>query len=323
MDMTLAMYAVGALVAINLVAVVAGRMKKPAVAGADGGNIQITTGQVDKFAFLQRFLKGRKGQSKIERNLVTAGLLLKPTEFLMVNLVVLIVFFLLGSVYAGRMTFAEEASAFSISLKRLIAIGFFSWLGFKLPRWILQFMADSRRTKLEYQLVDALAIVSSGLKGGYSFAQGMDMAATQMEAPLKDEFARVMRLIQLGLPTDRALLQLAERTNSYDYDMTVSATNISMAAGANLSQMLEIIAGTIRDRIRLRRDIAALTAQGRMSGGILIALPLGIAAMLRVINPEYMAYLTDYQMGNNLLYFAGAQQAVGIYWIKKLLDFDN
>ncbi|MDF2440056.1 MAG: hypothetical protein JWN98_1040, partial [Abditibacteriota bacterium] len=111
--MTIAMYAVGALVAINLIAVIAGRMKKPAAATGDIGDIQISTGQVDRFAFLQRFLKGRKGQSKIERNLVTAGLLLKPTEFLMVNLVVLVVFFLMGSAYAGSMTFAPEASAFS------------------------------------------------------------------------------------------------------------------------------------------------------------------------------------------------------------------
>jgi tight adherence protein B len=314
------MYAVGALVALNLVAVVAQRMKKP-VAAVDGGTVQISTGQADRFAFLSRFLQTRRGnKSAIERNLVTAGLLIKPTEFLMINLVVLVVFFLLGSWYAGNM---KIDTSFLSYIKRLAAVAIFSWIGFKLPRVILEFMANSRRTKLEYQLVDALAIVSSGLKGGYSFAQGMDMAATQMEAPLKDEFARVMRLIQLGLPTDRALLQMAERINSYDYDMTVSATNISLAAGANLSQMLEIIAMTIRDRIRLRRDIAALTAQGRISGGILIALPLGIAIMLRVINPEYMAYLTDYQMGNNFLYGAAFQQAMGIYWIKKLLDFDK
>jgi tight adherence protein B len=320
MDMTLAMYAVGALVAINLAAVVAGRLKKPAAA-TDGGTVQISTGQADRFAFLARFLKGRKGnKSAIERDIVTAGLLLKPTEFLMINLVVLVVFALLGMWYAGNM---KIDASFASYMKRLLAVGIFAFLGFKIPRLVLSFMANSRRTKLEYQLVDALAIVSSGLKGGYSFAQGMDMAATQMDAPLKDEFARVMRLIQLGLPTDRALVQMAERVNSYDYDMTVSATNISLAAGANLSQMLEIIAMTIRDRIRLRRDIAALTAQGRISGGILIALPVGIAIMLRVINPEYMAYLTDHQLGNNFLYAALVQQAIGIYWIKKLLDFDN
>jgi tight adherence protein B len=330
MDMTLAMYGVGALVLLNFVAVIAQRMKKPVT--ADGGELTVTTGQIDRFAFLQRFLKGRRGASKIERDLITAGLLLKPTEFLMINLVVLIVFFLIGGIYAGSMTLGHTDaateqfvpdSAFVQTIKRSIAIGVFTLLGFHLPRMVLNMMANKRRTKLEYQLVDALAIISSGLKGGYSFAQGLDMAATQMEAPIKDEFARVMRLIQLGLPTDRALQQMAERINSYDYDMTVGATNIQLSVGGNLSQLLEGIAATIRDRIRLRRDISALTAQGRISGGILIALPLGIAAMLRIINPEYMAYLTDTALGNSFLYFAAGQQAVGIYWIKKLLDFDN
>ena len=195
---------------------------------------------------------------------------------------------------------------------------------FNLPRMVLGFMAGSRRTKLEYQLVDALAIISSGLKGGYSFAQGMDMAATQMEAPIKDEFARVMRLVQLGLPTDRALQQMAERVNSYDYDMTVGATNIQLAVGGNLSQLLEGIAATIRDRIRLRRDIAALTAQGRISGGILIALPIGIALMLRVVNPEYMSYLTTDTAGQQPALFRSGP-AVGRHLLdqKNCWDFDS
>jgi tight adherence protein B len=105
--------------------------------------------------------------------------------------------------------------------------------------------------------------------------------------------------------------------------MTVSATNIQLAVGGNLSQLLEGIAETIRERIRLRRDIAALTAQGRISGAILIGLPIGIALMLRIINADYMSALFDTAMGNNLLYMAGGMQLVGMYWIKKLLDFDN
>ena len=298
MDMTLAMYGVGALVVLQFVAAVAMRMKKPV--DTENDELHVSTGKPQRFAFLQRFLKGRRGSSKIERDLVTAGLLVKPTEFLMINLVVFVLLFLAGTVYAGGM---QLDNSFGSVIKRTVAIAFFGWLGFNLPRMVLGFMAGRRRTQLEYQLVDALAIISSGLKGGYSFAQGMDMAATQMDVPIKDEFARVMRLVQLGLPTDRALQQMAERINSYDYDMTVGATNIQLAVGGNLSQLLEGIAATIRDRIRLRRDIAALTAQGRMSGGILIALPLGIALMLRVVNPEYMAYLTTTQLGNNLLLF--------------------
>jgi tight adherence protein B len=312
------MYGVGALVVLQFVAVIAMRSRKPVA--ADGGELTTTVGQVERFAFLQRFLKGRRGSSKIERDLITAGLLLKPTEFLMVNLVVFVLFFLIGTWYAGNMALPE---GFASVVKRIVAVAVFAMIGLRGPRVVLGFLASKRRTTLEYQLVDALAIIASGLKGGYSFAQGLDMASTQMDAPIKDEFARVMRLIQLGLPTDRALLQMAERINSYDYDMTVGATNIQLAVGGNLSALLEGIAATIRDRIRLRRDIAALTAQGRISGGILIALPIGIAVMLRIINPEYMSYLTDYQLGNYFLYGALAQQAIGIYWIKKLLDFDN
>jgi len=149
------------------------------------------------------------------------------------------------------------------------------------------------------------------------------MAGQQMEAPIKDEVARVIRLIQLGLDTSRALTQMSERVNSYDYDMTVSATNIQLAVGGNLSQLLEGIAATIRDRIRLKRDIAALTAQGRISGAILVALPVGIAIMLRFINPDYMNQLLETDLGNDFIYMSMAQMAVGIWWIKNLIDFDK
>jgi tight adherence protein B len=208
-------------------------------------------------------------------------------------------------------------------VKRFVFLLFTVYIGWRGPQMVLQFLANQRRSKLEYQLADALTIISSSLKGGYSFVQGLDMAGNQMEMPIKEEIQRCMRLIQLGLDTPRALQQMSDRVNSYDYDMTISATNIQLAVGGNLSQLLEGISNTIRDRIRLRREISALTAQGRISGAILIGLPIGIAVMLRVINPEYMGYLIDTEMGNNILYVAAAQQLVGIWWIKNLLDFDK
>ncbi|MBV9469613.1 MAG: type II secretion system F family protein [Abitibacteriaceae bacterium] len=296
------------------------------VATADGGmsvdatQAAIARGKRERFEFLARFLKGRKGASKIQKNLVTAGLMLKPTEFLMVNLFVAVITICLGMLWING--WGSDFSLIGIA-KKLGAFALIVYLGWKGPQMVLQFMANKRRTTLEYQLTDALTIISSGLKGGYSFIQGLSMAAEQLDPPIKDEFARVIRLVQLGLETSRALETMSERVNSYDYDMTVSATNIQLAVGGNLSQLLEGIAATIRDRIRLRRDIAALTAQGRISGGILIAMPLGIAVMLKFINPDYMDYLFKYQLGNNLLIGAGIQQAMGIYWIKKLLDFDN
>lgn len=274
----------------------------------------------ERFQLISRLFSSKEKGSTIERNLITAGLLLKPSEFMMVNLFVLAVVMLIGILHIGSM---PANFGFFALLKRVLWMAAYIGIGWKAPQWILQYMANKRRTQLEYQLADALTIISSGLKGGYSFVQGLDMASQQLEAPIKDETARVLRLIQLGLDTPRALIQMAERVNSYDYDMTVSATNIQLAVGGNLSQLLENIAATIRERIRLRRDIAVLTAQGRMSGMILICLPIAIGLMLFGINPDYMSKLTTTELGNNLLYLAGGMQAVGIYWIKKLLDFDN
>lgn len=314
------------LVVFNLVAIVAMKAlkKKPAAITTDGVSVEATQANLsraktEKFALLARLFKGRKESNLIERNLITANILLKPSEFLAINLAVEVIALIIGVLV---MRYMSNDGAFLTLLKRvavLMMIVFFGWRG---PQMVLGFLANKRRNTLEIQLADALTIISSSLKGGYSFVQGLDMAGTQMEEPIKSEIQRVIRLIQLGLDTPKALNQMSERINSYDYEMTISATNIQLAVGGNLSSLLEGISATIRDRIRLRRDISALTAQGRISGGILFVLPMGIAAFLCVVNWEYMSALFT-PMGLNFIYMAGMQQAAGFLWIKKLLDFDN
>lgn len=314
------------LIVVNVGGLLISKMRKSSAVTEGGMTVDatqeaLTRAKMERFAFIGRLFRSRsKSSSDIERNLVTAGLLLKPSEFMMLNLIVLAIVMLIGLLHIGAM---PAYFGFFALLKRVLWMAFYVYVGWKSPQLILQYLANKRRTKLEYQLADALTIVASGLKGGYSFVQGLDMASQQLEVPIKDEMARVLRLVQLGLDTPRALVQMSERINSYDYDMTVSATNIQLSVGGNLSQLLESIAATIRDRIRLRRDIAVLTAQGRMSGIILICLPIAIGVMLFVVNPEYMSRLTTTDAGNNLLYVAATMQGIGIYWIKKLLDFDN
>lgn len=281
----------------------------------------LTRSKSERFALIARFFKGRKDGSLIERNITTAGLLLKPSEFIAMNLGFLVIVVLLCTVLLN-FYWVNDGTFFTMLRRIVVVAGLVWYVGWKGPQTVLQFKASSRRSKLEYQLADALTIISSSLKGGYSFVQGLDMAGQQMEAPVKDEILRVIRLIQLGLDTPRALQQMADRVNSYDYDMTVSATNIQLAVGGNLSLLLEGISNTIRDRIRLKRDIGALTAQGRISGGILFVLPLGIAFFLCGVNWEYMSSLFTAK-GFILLYMAGAMQTMGFFWIKKLLDFDN
>lgn len=314
---------IGVVLLINIVGLIAVRMRKPATAGGgmsvESAQAAIGRNKQERFIIIDRVMK-KRGMGKISRNLVTAGLMIKPAEFMMANLFFFAITLVGGSFILRRLPALDSFANVLKFFGAAVLIFYIAWKG---PQLLLQFLADKRRRTLEVQLADALAIISSGLKGGYSFAQGMSMAGDQLPAPINGEFQRVMRLVQLGLETSRALEQMAERINSYDFDMTVSATNIQLSSGGNLSKLLETIAETIRDRIRLRRDIDALTAQGRMSGGILIALPIGIGIMLSMINPEYFGLLFSTTLGQNLVLLAICQQAVGIYWIKKLLDFDN
>ncbi len=313
------------LIAVILVCIVLLRMRRKAAEAAQRGTLDAAEPifqrtRAERFTLISRIFYGRKSTYWVDRDLVTAGIMLKPTEFIAINLVFLALMMLVGLLHINSM---PANPTFVGLLKRLVWLLFYLYLGWKMPQWILHYSAVRRRTKLEYQLADALTIVASSLKGGYSFIQGLDMASKQLDDPIKEETARVLRLIQLGMDTPRALQQMAERVNSYDYYMTVSATNIQLAVGGNLAALLESIADTIRERIRLRRDVAVLTAQGRVSGAILVALPIGIFFMLFIINPKYMSELTSTEMGNNLLYGALIMQCCGIYWIKKLLDFDS
>ena len=314
-----------ALIGVILVCIIALRMRRTAAEAAQKGTLDAADPifqrtRAERFTLISRIFYGRKSTYWIDRDLITAGILLKPTEFIAINLVFLALMMLVGLLHINSMP--ANPTFFGLA-KRLLWLLLYIFLGWKVPQWILHYSAVRRRSKLENQLADALTIVASSLKGGYSFIQGMDMASQQLDDPIKMEMARVLRLIQLGMDTPRALQQMAERVNSYDYYMTVSATNIQLAVGGNLASLLETIAETIRERIRLRRDIAVLTAQGRVSGAILVALPICIFFMLFIINPKYMSELTTTTTGNNLLYGALIMQCCGIYWIKKLLDFDN
>lgn len=314
-----------ALVVVNIVGLAAMKLKKKPAVTTEGVSVDtlqtaMARSKNERFALIARFIKGRKDASLIEKNLITAGMMVKPSEFFAINLLCLAISVLLAIAYLS-LKWPNDGAILTL-IKRLGFFGFMIMVGWRGPRMILQMKANGRRSKLEYQLADALTIISSALKGGYSFVQGLDMAGKQMEEPIKSEIERVMRLIQLGLDTPKALSQMSERVNSYDYDMTVSATNIQLTVGGNLSLLLEGISATIRDRIRLRRDVAALTAQGRISGGILFVLPLGIAFFLCGINWEYMSSLFT-EKGMYLVYLAMTMQGLGFLWMKKLLDFDN
>jgi len=148
------------------------------------------------------------------------------------------------------------------------------------------------------------------------------MLVDQVPPPASVEFARVMRAVGLGLPVQRALTDMAERIGSDDLDLVVTAITVQYEMGGNLAQTLDIIAETVRDRIRMQREIRVLTAQQRLTGYILAVLPAGLAVVLTMLNPEYMKELWQPGPVRLIPIAAIVMQVAGFLVIRRIVNIE-
>ena len=139
---------------------------------------------------------------------------------------------------------------------------------------------QKRQKAFANQLGDMLTMVSNALRSGFSFMQAIEMVAKEMDDPIGGELGEVIRETRFGTPLDKALEHMSSRVQSSDFNLVVTAVLIQRQVGGNLSQILDTISDTVEDRIRMRREVRALTSQGRASGVVLAALPIGLAAIL-------------------------------------------
>ncbi|MDW8027101.1 MAG: type II secretion system F family protein [Armatimonadota bacterium] len=260
----------------------------------------------EKFPMLTKFLANTKWSKVYSRKMMEAGLPIRGEEFL--------IFLLITTVSLSALT--------AIVTKQILGFLIGGFLGFYIPNWFLQWRIKRRKTLLENQLADALTIISAGLSAGYSFLQSSRLAASQLPPPISEELDRVVKLSSLGMPIDQALQIMAERVQSYDYDITVSAILVQLRRGGNLSRILSTVAETIRQRIELRGEIATSTAQARFSGWILMGLPFAVAVLVFIINPAWMRLLLDTELGQKMIYTGIFMQAMGMFWIRKLLQVE-
>lgn len=260
----------------------------------------------ERFPLLTKLFAKTRWTRVYTRKMMEAGLPVRGEEFLI---------FLL---------FTTIGISAIIALISQHFIGFLvgGFLGFAVPNWALQWRINRRKTLLENQLADALTIISAGLSAGYSFLQSARLAADQLPPPISEELDRVVRLASLGMPVEQALQLMAERVQSYDYDITVSAILVQLRRGGNLSRILSTVADTIRQRIELRGEIAASTAQARFSGWILMGLPFAVAVLVFIINPGWMRLLLETELGHKMIYTGIFMQAMGMFWIRKLLQVE-
>lgn len=186
----------------------------------------------------------------------------------------------------------------------------------------LRFKASRRNAKFADQLSDALMIMSGSLRSGFGIGQAIDTVAEEMEDPLGSEFRRAILETRLGRDVEDALQGIADRVQNEDFEWVIDAMRINRQVGGDLAQILDQVGETIRARNRLKRQVAALTAEGRISALVLGLLPIAMALVLYSSNPDYMDPLFSRTIGWVMLGAAVGLLLAGAFWLKKLIDIE-
>lgn len=241
-----------------------------------------------------------------KKKLTQAAVLMKPEEFLAISI--------LASILTGALLY--------FALGNMIAIPIGILVGFKIPDLFLESAKSKRGKKLNAQLPEALTIISNGLRAGYSFTQAMGVAARELDNPISEEFSKVLRDNSLGKPIEEALTDMAKRAEDEDIDMFVTALIIQRQVGGNLAEVLDTISETIRERVKLKGEIKTLTSEGKLSAVVITVLPIAIAIVIALINPEYIRTLVTTTIGLVMVAAAVIMEIVGIYLLRKIVDID-
>ncbi len=187
------------------------------------------------------------------------------------------------------------------------------------PIFYLRRKKKKRREALEEQLVDAIGVLINALRAGYTFQSAISTIADDMDDPIAEEFGRVFRETQRGITLEESLDALSERIGSDDLSIMCTAINIQRQVGGNLSEILENISGTIRQRISLKGEIKSKTSSGRISGYIVGALPVFILLGVSLINPMYSDTLLHTGTGHILLIASACLEGIGFAVIQKIV----
>lgn len=222
---------------------------------------------------LNRAIAGRGFADRIQRELARADLKLNVAEYLALHILLAFAFFAAGWLIGGR----------SIFMGLLAGIG-----ALFVPRMYLGYQQRKRLRNFDNQLGDMLNLVVNGLRAGYSPMQALESVGRELPPPISVEFHRVVQEIQLGLPQEAALANLTRRVPSADLDFVVTAMNVQREVGGNLAEILDNISYTIRERVRIKGEIATLTAQGQITAWVISLLPIGLGLFLWIINRSYM-----------------------------------
>jgi tight adherence protein B len=188
------------------------------------------------------------------------------------------------------------------------------------PFFYARWKRRRRILQLETQLPEAIDLIARAVRAGHPLSADLSMAAEEGPEPLASEFRITFEEQKFGLPFDEALLGLGDRVDVVDVRILITAILVQREVGGNLSEILETIAETMRARFNLKRQVRVYTAQGRMSGYTLAALPILVGLAITMINPAYMQTLFNESLGRAMLVVAGVMQLIGFLWIRRIVD---
>jgi tight adherence protein B len=255
-----------------------------------------------------RALASNRGfEAKLGDRLDAAAVSLKPAEWLLIHASF--------AMAAAAVVFAFTSGSILMGLLGLVGGIFLPWfwLGFK----------KSRRLKaFNTQLAGCLQLLAGSLQAGLSLAQGLDTVVREGQEPLSSEFRRALVETRLGVPIEVALESIGDRMDSADFKWTVMAIRIQREVGGNLAELLLNVAATLRERDYLRRQVKALSAEGRFSAYILLALPPGIILYMSTTNPTYLHPLIASPLGYAMLGAMVVLMVLGALMMKKLVKVE-
>jgi tight adherence protein B len=263
---------------------VASRLEKYASAGGmDRASGEPAERESAVVAGLTRAIEGQDLAARLSTDIARADLKLKPAEFLVIWAITPVAFVVIAFVFG----FVFPAFRNPIALLIFFALGAFA------PRWYLKRRQAKRLDNFNKQLPDTITLLANSLRSGSSFLQGMELVTRESGPPLATEFDRVIREMSLGMSLTGALNNLVRRVASEDLELMVTAIIIQTQVGGNLATVLDAIAFTIRERVRITGEIQTLTAMQRYSGYVLMLLPIALGGILFLISPTYMGKMLD------------------------------
>lgn len=177
-----------------------------------------------------------------------------------------------------------------------------------------------RRKKFTNQLGDMLTMVANALRAGFSFMQAFELISREMDAPMGREVQLVVNEVNLGNTLESALDNMQRRVASPDFELVVTAVLIQRQVGGDLASILDTISETIAERVRMRREVMTLTAQGRASALVVSCIPIGLAGAVSIMNPNYLKPLVETDLGRMFIIAAVVLQLIGFIIIHRIVD---